>query len=135
MFLYRRNLYSGDTVIPAKPYKLDPTYAQTAKRHDVVKLNAEGNVVGAAAGDTTILGVLETVEIKMESETDTYGAVRLSRGAVYEARPSAAGAVVGDKYGITALGATVEVADTTTVAVEVVAIRDNGNIDVVLLDN
>jgi hypothetical protein len=131
-FLYRRNANGGDTVIPAKLYKLDPTYAQTAKRHDLVKLNASGNVVGAAAGDTEVLGVLETIEIKKESETDTYGSVRIGSGAIYEVPASGSGAVVGQAYGVTDLGAAVDVANTTNTVVKVVAIRPNGNLDVVI---
>lgn len=130
-FMYRRHLNGNDGIIPAAPFKLDATYAATATRDDLVKLNASGDVVKAVAGDTAILGVLETVEIKKDSETDTYGAVRTSKSAVYEVPASAAGAKIGTAYGITAAQA-VDVANTTTTCVKVVGIRANGNLDVVL---
>lgn len=130
-FLYRRNLSGNDSIIPAKLYELDETYAATAKRGDLVKLNASGKVVKAVAGDTAVLGVLETIEIKKESETKTYGSVRSGSGAIYEVPASAGGAKVGLAYGITADQA-VDVANTTNTVVKVVDVRPNGNLDVVI---
>lgn len=128
---YRRNLNDGDTVSPAKPFKLDATYAATAKRWDVVKLNTSGDVVAAASADTSILGVLETVELKIQGDSDT-GAVRIAAGAIYEMPVTGGTPVTGKAYGITNTdGGTVNVADTTTTVVKVVAVRTNGNVDVV----
>lgn len=129
-FLYRRNM-NGDSIIPAKRYKLNATYATTAKRGDLVKLDASQELVKAVAGDTAVLGVLETIEIKMESEVDRYGEVRIAAGAIYEVPVSAAGAKPGTAYGITAAQA-VDVANTTNTCVKVVAVRPNGNVDVVI---
>ncbi len=129
-FAYRRNT-SGDTVQPVKEYVLDTAYAATAKRQDVVKLNASGQVVLAATGDTEVLGVLEYIDVNALGETTHKGGVRTDGSAIYEVAASAAGAVVGAKYGITMTdGGIVNVADTATACVVVVRVRDNGNLDV-----
>lgn len=130
-WLYRRNTNSPDATPVAKPYKLNATYAATAQRFDLVKLDANGEVVKAAAADTSVLGVLQTVLIKIQGETDTYGEVMTTPGAVFEVPASAAGAKVGTAYGINA-SQNIDVANTTTTVAKVVAVRSNGNLDVVI---
>ena len=130
MFRYRRNA-NGDSVIPVKPFTLNAAYAATAKRFDVVKLDASSEVVLAAAGDAQVLGVLEYIDIKQQGATVTTGGVRISGSAIYEAPATAAGAKVGTKYGINVTdGGTVNVADTTTTCVVVVAVNPSGTLDV-----
>lgn len=130
MFKFRRSAGS-DAVQPIKDFKLDATYATTAKRFDLVKLNAAGDVVLAAAGDTAVLGVLEFINLKAQGDSVTTGGVRTDASSIYEVPASAAGAKVGVKYGVTVVnGGTVDVANTTNTCVVVVAIRPNGNLDV-----
>jgi hypothetical protein len=117
-------------------YKLDATYAATAARDDVVKLNASGEVILAAAADTAVLGVLETIEIKGQGETTTYGHVSTHPHYIFEA-PVTGGTAgqtnVGKAYGITATnGGTVDLANTTNTCVKVVGFKSNGNVEVLI---
>jgi hypothetical protein len=79
---FRRGLNS-DAVNPVKDWKLDATYAATAKPYDLVKLNGSGDVVLAATNDTSVLGVLEGLEIRQQGDSLTYGKVRTVAG-IYE---------------------------------------------------
>lgn len=111
-FRYRRPL-SGDSIQPCKDYPLNATYATTAKQYDVVRLNASGELVLAATGDTTVLGVLEGFTFEGQGVTFKTGKVRISPDAVYEADYVGAGALTaGVAYGIDGSG-NLDTADTT----------------------
>lgn len=127
-FRYYRNA-SGDAIQPIKQFTLNATYANTAKRWDLVKLNASGELVLAAAGDTAVLGVLEIIDIKAQGETVTTGAVRTDGSSIYKVPTSAAGAKLGTKYGVTADGR-VDVANTTNTCVVVAELLTDGNVGV-----
>lgn len=99
-FHYRKNL-DGDSTASAKDFPLDATYAATVKRGDVVRLNASGNLVQAATGDTTVLGVLVGTNFEGVGVTPKTGKVIIDPEAVYQADKVGAGALtLGAAYGI-----------------------------------
>lgn len=99
-FHYRKSI-DGDSVIPAKPYPLEATYATTVKVGDVVRLNGSGQVVKAATGDTNVLGVVQGLTFEGLGNAPKVAHVCISPNAVYEADYVGAGAIaVGAEYGI-----------------------------------
>jgi hypothetical protein len=132
MFNYRRAL-SSDAVVPTKDYKLDAAYAGVAKKGDIVALNAAGEVVAAAADAAAVLGVFVGKNIKIENDTTETGKVMGATGLVFEADVVGT-PVVGGAYGLglTAGDYFVDVAEITVKLFKVVAVRDNGNVDVVI---
>ena len=128
MFEYRKSL-RGDSIFPIRDYKLNEDYAKVAKRGDVVKLNASGEVVAAAANDTEVLGVFLGREIKTEAETDFYGKVQASEGMVFEATVSGTGnVVVGAKHPIALTDGdySVNLDSTSNAAVKIIEATDRG---------
>jgi hypothetical protein len=121
-FRYRKSM-SGESVIPVKDFTLDTTYATTAAKGDVVRLNGSGNVVLAATGDTNVLGVLEGFNFEGITATKPVTAkVRISSDAVYEADKVGAGAItVGTAYGIDG-SSNLDTADTTTLIAKIVEV-------------
>lgn len=120
-FHFRRNM-AGDGVIPAPDFPLDATYAATAKVGDVVRLNASGNVVLAATGDTTVLGVMAGLNFNGIGVNPSVAKVQTSGDAVYEADKVGAGALtLGVGYGIDA-ASNLDTADTTVVIAKIVAV-------------
>lgn len=91
---------SGDGVLPAKNFKLNSTYAATAAKGDVVKLNSSQELVKAVAADTEVLGVLESTVFEGVGVTVKTGQVKYSGEAVYRA-PYSGSPVVGGAYAIT----------------------------------
>lgn len=120
-FYYRRNA-AGDGVIPAPDFPLNATYAATAKVGDVVRLNGSGEVVLAATGDTTVLGVVQGFNFTGIGNLPTVAKVTTSGDAVYEADKVGAGALtLGTGYGIDA-ASNLDTADTTVVIAKIVAV-------------
>jgi hypothetical protein len=118
-FWFRYSLNEG-SILPAKDFPLDSTYAATAAPGDVVRLNASGNLVKALTTDTTVLGVLDGVSYDGVGVTPTKGKVRVSPDAIYEATKVGAGALIaGTAYGIDG-SSNVDTADTTTLIVKIV---------------
>ncbi len=116
MALHYRRSIDGDSVIPSKNFPLNATYAATAKKGDLVRLNASGEVVLAATGDTSVLGVLEGLVFEGAGQAFKTGQVRISGNAVYEADFVGEGALtVGTSYGID--GASNMDTDDTTVTI------------------
>jgi hypothetical protein len=129
-FHYRKSL-DGDSVASAKDYSLDATYATTAKRGDIVRLNASGNLVLAATGDTTVLGVLVGFNFEGLNVTPKVGKVIVDPETVYQADTVGAGALtVGTAYGIDG-SSNLDTADTTTTVAKIVEVV-NGKPYVVL---
>lgn len=91
---FRRTL-GGDAIHPIKDFKLDATYALTAKAYDLVKLNASGDVILAVTNDILVLGVLEGINVKQQGETTTTGKVRAFADAIYETPYSGGTPVIG----------------------------------------
>ncbi len=101
MALHYRRSIDGDSVIPSKNFPLNATYATTAKKGDIVRLDANGEVVQATSADTDVLGVIEGFVFEGAGEPFTTGQVRVSGNAIYEADFVGAGALtVGTSYGI-----------------------------------
>lgn len=122
-----RKTIDGDAIMPIRDFPMDATYALTAKKGDVVAL-AGGVVVKAAAAATTILGVFEGLNLRINGETAS-GKVRVANGALYEADVIGGTPAVGFSYalGVTAGGeSSVNVAVTTPPAFKVVSIQPNG---------
>lgn len=119
---FRRTLASGGNTVPAKDYPLDSTYAATAKKGDIVRLNASGNVVLAATGDTNVLGVLVGFNFEGAGVTVKTGKVMVQGDAVYEATKVGAGALtVGTEYGIDG-SSNMDTADTTVKILQIVEV-------------
>lgn len=121
-FRYRKSL-DGDSVSSAKDFPLDATYATTAKKGDVVRLNASGNLVLAVTGDTNVLGVLTGTNFEgITVSTPKVGKVHVDPEAIYEADKVGAGALtVGTAYGIDG-SSNLDTADTTTVIAKIVEV-------------
>lgn len=120
-FYYRKSL-DGDSIIPAKDYPLDATYAATAKVGDVVRLNGSFNVVLAATGDANVLGVLAGTSFEGVGVNPKVAKVMLSPDAIYEADKVGAGALtVGTAYGIDG-SSNLDTADTVTTIAKIVEV-------------
>ena len=130
---YRRAV-TGDAVQAVDDFDIDATYAATAVKGDIVKLNASGEVVAAAADDTSVLGVFEGPIIQIDAETPIRGKVRTSGAAVYEMTASGGTPVVGTSYpiGLSSGDYFLNAAVTTNSLVKVIAERSNGNYDVII---
>lgn len=119
-FRYRKSV-DGDSISPVKDYNLDATYAATAKKGDVVRLNGSSEVVLAATGDANVLGVVEGFVFEGIGEVFTTVQVRITGNAIYEADVTGGTPVLGTAYGING-ASTVDVADTAVPIVKVVEI-------------
>ena len=93
---------NGSDVLPAKNFKLNGTYATTAKKGDVVKLDASQELVKAVAADTEVLGVLESTVFEGLGKTPAFGQVKLSEEAIYRTPFTGTTPVVGTAYPINA---------------------------------
>lgn len=119
---FRRTLASGGNTVPAKDYPLDSTYATTAKKGDIVRLNASGNVVLATTSDTTVLGVLVGFNFEGAGVAVKTGKVMVQGDAVYAATKVGAGALtVGTEYGIDS-SSNMDTADTTVKILQIVEV-------------
>lgn len=74
---------SGDGVVPAKNFPLATAYAATAKKGDVVRLNASQELEKAGASNSEVLGVLESVVFEGQGVTPKLGQVKYSQDAVF----------------------------------------------------
>lgn len=134
MIRYRRTI-GADAAMAVKDFELDAAYAPTAKKGDLVKLNAAGKVVAAAAADVAVLGVYEGPCVKMEKETIVMGKVRTAPEAVYEMTFSGGTPVAdgtGYPIGLTAGDYFLNAAARTTPVVKLIKILPNGNAEVVI---
>jgi hypothetical protein len=120
---FRRSL-DGDSISAVKDFKLDATYAATAKIYDLVKFNGSGDVVLAATNDVSVLGVLEGFNIQQKGETVLYGKVRTDGNSIYEAPYTGGTPVVGDARPVTMTsGGQVNAGATATPVFKVVAVN------------
>lgn len=120
-FHFRKSL-DGDSIMSAKDYALDATYATTAKKGDVVRLNASGNVVQAVTGDTNVLGVLAGFSFEGVGVTPKVAKVYVGDDVVYEAEFVGAGALTpGVAYGIDG-ASKLDTADTTVPIAKIVEV-------------
>lgn len=120
-FEFRRAL-RNDNTIPAKDYPLDPTYAQTAKKGDLVRLNGSGKLVKATSADSNVLGVLVGFDFEGIGNPFEIGKVIIDPEAVYEATFVGNGAIaVGNAYGIDD-NSNLDTNDTTTVIAKIVEV-------------
>jgi hypothetical protein len=121
-FRYRKSI-DGDSISPVKDFTLDTTYATTAAKGDLVRLNGSGQLVLAATGDTNVLGVLEGFNFEGITATKPVtGKVRTAPNAIYEAEYVGAGALtVGTAYGIDG-ASKLDTADTTTLIAKIVEV-------------
>lgn len=121
-FEFRRSLTSGTSSLPAKDYPLNATYANTAKKGDVVRLNASGELVQATTSDTNVLGVLIGFNFEGAGVAIKVGKVIVNADAVYEATKVGAGALtVGTEYGLDG-SSNVDTADITVKIVQIVEV-------------
>jgi hypothetical protein len=119
---FRRSLTSNGSGTPAKDYPLDPTYAATAKKGDIVRINASGNVVLALTSDTSVAGVLVGFNFEGAGVTVKTGKVMTAADNVYAATKVGAGALtVGTEYGIDG-SSNMDTADTTTKILQIVEV-------------
>jgi hypothetical protein len=93
---------NGSDVLPAKNFPLNSTYAATATKGDVVKLNASQELVKAVAADTEVLGVLESTVFEGLGVAPKLGQVKLSEEAIYRTPFTGTTPVVGGSYPINA---------------------------------
>lgn len=115
-FYYRRPIV-GDAVIPAKDYKI--ASGTTIVPGDLVRLDGSGEIVKAATGSTTILGVAEGTDF-----VNGKAKVRISGDAVYQADYVGAGALtIGVAYGIDGSG-NLDTADTSVTIARIVEVVD-----------
>jgi hypothetical protein len=120
-FHYRRSL-NADSVIPAKDFPLNATYAATAVKGDLVRLNGSQELVLAATGDANILGVLVGTNFEGLTKAAKTGKVIISGDAIYEADKVGAGPLtVGTSYGIDG-SSNLDTADTTTLIAKIVEV-------------
>lgn len=121
-FRYRKSI-DGDAISPVKDFTLDTTYAVTAAKGDIVRLNGSGNLVLAATGDANVLGVLEGFNFEgITAVKPVTGKVRTAPNAIYEADKVGAGALtVGTAYGIDG-SSNLDTADTTTLIAKIVEV-------------
>lgn len=120
-FHYRKSI-TAESVIPAKDYTLDATYAVTAVKGDLVRLNGSGNLVLAATGDANVLGALVGTNFEGIGKTAKTGKVIISGDAIYEADKVGAGALtVGTAYGIDG-SSNLDTADTVTTIAKIVEV-------------
>lgn len=118
MFEYRKS--DNNAIQPIPDFEIDAAFAATNPvQGQLVKLNGANQVIGAAAGDATILGVFEGFNVQRETESPKTGKVRTSPAEWYEADFTGGTPVIGTKYNITATSQ-VNVAAVTTPAVTVV---------------
>lgn len=119
---FRRALTSIGSGTPAKDMPLDATYAPNAKKGDIVRLNASGNVVLATTSDTNVLGVLVGFNFEGAGITQKTGKVMAAADNVYQATYVGAGALtVGTEYGIDGTS-NMDTADTTTKILQIVEV-------------
>lgn len=119
---FRRALTSNGSGTPAKDFTLDPTYANTAKKGDIVRLNASGNVVQATTSDTSVLGVLVGFNFEGAGVTVKTGKVMTAADNVYAATKVGAGALTpGTEYGIDG-SSNLDTADTTVKILQIVEV-------------
>ena len=130
---FRRGLGS-DAVQAVKDFTLDATYAATAKKGDIVKLNASGQVVAAATNDILVLGVYEGPNIKLAADTVTTGKVRTAAEAVYEITVTGGTPVPGLGYPVTLSSGdyVLNAATNATPLFKVVGALGNGNYEAVI---
>jgi hypothetical protein len=113
-FFYRRPL-QGDAVQPVKDYPI--ASGTTIVPGDIVRLDSNGEIVKAATGSTTVLGVAEGTDF-----VNGKAKVRLAPDAVYEAEFVGAGALtVGTAYGIDG-NSKMDTADTSVLVVKIVEV-------------
>jgi hypothetical protein len=93
---------NGSDVLPSKNFKLNSTYATTAKKGDVVALNPSQELVKAGATNTEVLGVLEATVFEGLLNTPKEGQVKLSGEAIYKTPFTGTTPVVGTAYPINA---------------------------------
>jgi hypothetical protein len=118
----RRATTSNGSAIPAKDYPLNATYATTAKKGDIVRLNASGELVQAATGDTTVLGALVGFNFEGAGVNPKVGKVIVSGDAIYAATKVGAGALtVGTEYGIDG-SSNMDTADTTVKILQIIEV-------------
>jgi hypothetical protein len=118
----RRATTSNGSAIPAKDYPLNATYATTAKKGDIVRLNASGELVQATTSDTTVLGALVGFNFEGAGQNPKVGKVIISGDAIYEATKVGAGALtVGVEYGIDG-ASNMDTADTTVKILQIVEV-------------
>ena len=133
MIEFRRGMGS-DAVQAVKDFTLNATYAATAKKGDIVKLNGSGEVVAAATNDILVLGIYEGPNVKLTAETVTTGKVRTAAESVYEITVTGGTPVAGLGYPVTLssgdyiLNAAVQ----TTPLFKVVGTLPSGNVEVVI---
>jgi hypothetical protein len=118
----RRATTSNGSAIPAKDYPLNATYATTAKKGDIVRLNASGELVQATTSDTNVLGAVVGFNFEGAGQTVKTGKVIVSGDAIYEATKVGAGALtVGTEYGIDG-SSNMDTADTTVKILQIVEV-------------
>jgi hypothetical protein len=119
---FRRTLQAGGAAVPAKDYPLNATYATTAKKGDIVRLNASGELVQATTSDTNVLGVVVGFNFEGAGQTVKTGKVTVSGDAVYQATYVGAGALtIGTEYGIDG-SSNMDTADTTVKILQIVEV-------------
>lgn len=126
MGFYYRKPITGDAVQPVKDYVI--ASGTTIVLGDLVRLNGSGQIVKAATGDTSILGVAEGTDF-----VNGKAKIRISPDAVYEADYVGAGALTpGTAYGIDGSG-NLDTADTTVTIARILEVV-NGKPYVVIIN-
>lgn len=121
-FHYRKTIDTNASEVTAKDYPLASSYVASAKKGDLVRLNASGQLVLAATGDANVLGVLTGINFEGITSPAKVGKVIIAPNAVYEAEFVGAGALtVGTEYGIDG-GSKLDTADTTAVIAKIVEV-------------
>lgn len=128
----------GDSTVVIKDFNADASY--TPHVGDVVKLNASGNVVAAAATDTAVLGVLHGknflglvsgTAVASTNNPGTRAKVSIGVECVYRVplKSGATAPTIGTKYGIAVVGSDfqLDTSVTTTGAIYVVEDYDSVN--------
>ena len=119
---FRRALTSNGSGTPAKDYPLNATYATSATKGDIVRLNGSGELVKATTSDTNVLGVLVGFNFEGAGVTVKTGKVMTAADNVYEATKVGAGALtVGTEYGIDG-NSNLDTADTTVKILQIVEV-------------
>jgi hypothetical protein len=119
---FRRALTSNGSGTPAKDYPLDATYAPNAKKGDMVRINASGNIVAATTSDTNIAGVIVGFNFEGAGVTVKTAKVMTAADNVYAATKVGAGALtVGTEYGIDG-PSNMDTADTTVKILQIVEV-------------
>ncbi len=115
-FYYRRPVV-GDAVQPVKDYPI--ASGTTIVPGDIVRLDSNGEIVKAATGSTTVLGVAEGTGF-----VNGKAKVRVTGDAVYQADFVGAGALtVGTAYGIDGSG-NLDTADTSVTIARIIEVVD-----------